>query len=267
MSQGKSVAMTVVFGPPTEKLDYTFLSFAKNPGLELHAFIIAERLPEQRFPQIQYHLVKPTSDFSHPLREVYFRRYELLDEVGSEFAIIVDCYDVLCLQPLPELSHLVGGAAVGACVELSGGRYLQGQGYTSSYLNAGVTYWNVPKSREIRARIVERGRSSFRNLVDDQICLNEVVQTRYYDQLRILPCQYNFRANFKVRQRGVPMVDHLDGVVVYHNSASMELAKKLVGLKAKAELSDLPRDSAPVTPLGQSWRRLKQRIKPHVAKS
>ena len=264
MSQGKSVVMTVVFGPPTEKLDYTFLSFAKNTGLELHAFILAEKLPERRFPPIHYHLVKPTSDFSHPLREVYFRRYELLDELGAEYAVIVDCYDVLCLQPLPELPHLVGAAALAACVELSGGRYILGQGYTSSYLNAGVTYWNVPKSREIRARIVARGRSSFRNLVDDQICLNEVVQTCYYDQLRILPCQYNFRANFRVPQRGVPMVDHLDGVVVYHNSASMELAKKLVGPKAKAELPELPRDPAPVTPFGQSWRRLKQRLRPHI---
>ena len=263
MSSGKSIVMTVAFGPPVEKLDYTFLSFARNPGLELHAFIIAERLPERRFPEIQYHLVKPTPDFSHPLREVYFRRYELLDEVGAEYGVIVDCYDVLCLQPLPEISQLVGPAALGACVELSGGRYILGQGYTSSYLNAGVTYWNVARSKEIRARIVERGRRGFRNLVDDQICLNEVVQTRYYDQLRILPCQYNFRANYKVPQRGVPVVDHLDGVVVYHNSASMELAKKLPPPKAKADLPDLPPDPAPLTPRQQFWRRVRQRIAPH----
>lgn len=266
MSKNRCAIVTVAFGPVVERLDYTFLSFAKNPQCDLHAFIIGHRLPSAQFAPIQYHLVAPTADFSHALREVYFRRYELIEAVEAEYAVIVDCHDVLCLQPLPDLSHLVGPAALGACVELSGGRYILGQGYTSSYLNAGVTYWNVAKSREMRARIVERGRSRFRNLVDDQICLNEVVQTCYYDQLRILPCQYNFRANCQVRQRGVPMVDHLDGVVVYHNSASMELAKNLAGTKPKADLPNLPRDAAPIRPLRQFWRRVKQRITPHVVK-
>src|SRR5947208_3901137 len=102
MSGKRSAVVTVAFGEATEKLDYTFTSFAdKNPGLPLHAFILGEKLPERRLPQIEYHLVEPVPDFSDPLREVYYRRLELIDGVDVDYVLLVDCYDVLCLQPLP----------------------------------------------------------------------------------------------------------------------------------------------------------------------
>src|SRR5688572_3756507 len=133
MSAARSAVVTVAFGQSTEKLDYTFLSFAeKNPGLPLHAFILGDKLPERRLPQIQYHLVKPIPDFSDPLREVYFRRMQLIDQLDVDYALVVDSYDVLCLQPLPPFEELVGNAALAACTEHHGSRYLDGQGYTAN---------------------------------------------------------------------------------------------------------------------------------------
>ena len=167
------------------------------PNVELHAFILGDQLPQRRIPGIQYHLLAPSPDFSHPLREVYFRRMEVLDDLGVDYAMTVDSFDVLCLQPLPPFEQMLGNADVGACVEHQGGRYVLGQGYTSSFLNGGVFLWNVPRSRDIRAEIVARGRTHFRTLADDQFCLNEVIQTKYFDRLRILPCQYNYRAYLK----------------------------------------------------------------------
>src|SRR5437762_10741921 len=102
MSQNRSAVVTVAFGHSTEHLDYTFLSFArKNPGLQLHAFVLGTKLPNQRLPEVQYHLVSAVPDFSHPLREVYFRRMALIDELEVDYALVVDSYDVLCLQALP----------------------------------------------------------------------------------------------------------------------------------------------------------------------
>src|SRR4051812_30837870 len=186
----QSAIVTVAYGHSTERLDYTFLSFAeKNPAVPLHAFIIGERLPERRLPEITYHLVKPVPDFSHPLREVYFRRMLLVDQLDVDYALVVDSFDVLCLQPLPPFEQLVGDAAFGAVTEHLGARYILCQGYTANFLNCGVVFWNVPASRDIRTEIVERGRSHFRTVADDQFCLNEVVQAKYFDRLRLLPCQ------------------------------------------------------------------------------
>ena len=71
MNPSRSAIVTVAFGRSTEHLDYTFTSFAKkNPGVPLHAFIIGTSLPKQRLPEVQYHLVAPQPDFSHPLREI-----------------------------------------------------------------------------------------------------------------------------------------------------------------------------------------------------
>ena len=95
---------------------------------------------------------------------------------------MVDNTDVLCLQPLPEIPELLRGADFAASVEHDGGRYLAGQGYTSTYINCGVTFWRVPPTRQMRAEIVERGRSHFRN-IDDQMSINEVIQTKYYDRM------------------------------------------------------------------------------------
>ena len=168
MTPGSSAIVTVAFGHSTEHLDYTFLSFAqKNPGVPLHAFVIGNRLPEKREPQITYHLVPPVPDFSHPLREVYFRRHELIDQLDVEFVLVVDSYDVLCLQSLPPLEKILAGFDMAAATEHMGSRYVLGQGYTSNFLNGGVTFWNVPKSRDIRAEIGTRGRGHFRTVADD----------------------------------------------------------------------------------------------------
>ena len=90
MSAARSVIVTVAFGHSTEHLDHTFKSFAVNQGIQLHAFVIGRELPRRQLPGITYHLVTPVPDFSHPLREVYFRRMELLDQLDANFALVVD---------------------------------------------------------------------------------------------------------------------------------------------------------------------------------
>src|SRR5215212_8013708 len=181
MTASSSAIVTVAFGHSTEHLDYTFLSFAeKNPGVPLHAFILADKLPERRWPQIHYHLVAPVPDFSHPLREVYFRRHELIERLDVEFALVVDSYDVLCLQPLGAFERILAGFDMAAATEHMGSRFVLGQGYTSNFLNGGVTFWNVPQSRDIRSEILSRGRTRFRTVADDQWVINETVQTKYF---------------------------------------------------------------------------------------
>lgn len=267
MSPARSAIVTVAFGKSTEHLDHTFTSFArKNPGIPLHAFIIGGGLPKQRLPEIQYHLVAPQPDFSHPLREIYFRRMELIDQIDVEFALVVDSYDVLCLQPLPPLEQLLGGCDVAAVVEHMGARYVLGQGYTANFLNGGVFLWNVPGSRDIRREITARGRAHFRTIADDQFCINEVIQTRHFDRLRILPCQYNFRAHYRRRQRGWPSVDTLDGVKIYHNATCMDAVKAMGATQPLAALPELPKDGGPLTERQQFWRRIRNRLTPHIAK-
>jgi hypothetical protein len=267
MSEKRSAIVTVAFGHSTEHLDHTFSSFAINRGVPLHAFIIGTELPKRRLENIEYHLVAPVPDFSHPLREIYFRRMELIDRLDVDFALTVDSYDVLCLQPLPPFEKLLGDADVAACVEHSGSRYILGQGYTANFLNGGVFFWNVPRSRDIRAEIVARGRAHFRTIADDQHCLNEVLQTKYFERLRVLPTQYNFRCNLpSTRQRGWPTVNCLDGVMIYHNAASIVAAKKLLPVNPKAELPNLPDDGRPLTSSEQFWRRLRNRFQPWVVK-
>ncbi len=264
MANNRQVVVTAVFGPFAERLDRTFTSFAQNKFLELHAFVVGDRLPDKKLPGITYHLKPPDPGFSHPLRDAVYRRWLFIDELDAEYALVVDNQDVLCLQPLPEIPTLLRGATLGASVEHSGGRYLPGQGYTSSYINCGVTFWHVPTSRQMREEIVARGRAHFRN-IDDQRSINEVVQTRYYDQLVLLPSQYNYRAFLAPAGAWQwPTVTHLDGVKIYHNSACIDAAKKLLPVKPLADLPDLPRDGRPLTPREQSWRRLKERLKPHI---
>jgi hypothetical protein len=267
MSQPRSAIVTVAFGHSVERLDYTFQSFAEqNPGLPLHAFILGDRLPQRRLPGIEYHLVAPVPDFSDPLREVYFRRIALVDELDVDYALVVDSFDVLCLQPLPPFEHLVGDAALAGCVEHLGCRYVLGQGYTANFLNCGVIFWNVPASREIRREIVERGRSHFRTVADDQYVLNEVMQTKHFDRLRILPCQYNYRAYLNRKQRGWPTVTHLDGVRIYHNATCMDEARRLRPFKPRAELPLLPPDGRPLTAREQTLRKVRLRFVPHIVK-
>jgi len=267
MIPGSSAIVTVAFGDSTEHLDYTFLSFAdKNPGLPLHAFIIGSKLPERRLPQITYHLVAPIPDFSHPLREVYFRRHELIDELDVEFALVVDSYDVLCLQTLPPFEKILAGFAMAAVTEHMGSRYVMGQGYTANFLNGGVIWWHVQESRDMRAEIIERGKTRFRTVADDQFVINEIVQTKCFERLRILPCQFNYRAYFNRKQRGWPTVTHLDGVLIYHNATCMDDAKKVGLVKSRADLPVLEKDSTPLTEKQQFWRRLATRLAPNVIK-
>lgn len=253
-------------GKATEHLDYTFSSFSQCPGVELHAFIIGTRLPARQIAGISYHLLSPVPDYSDPLREVYFRRMEVLDGLGADFVLTVDCFDVLCLQPLPPLECLLGGADVAACVEHLGGRYIMGQGYTSNFLNGGVFLWNVPQSRDIRLEIITRGKTHFRTVADDQYCINEVIQTKYYDRLKILPSHYNYRALLNKRQRGWPTVGHLDGIVIYHCARCIEDAKKLLPVRSRAELPPLPDDNGALTRRTQFWRKVKLRLQPHIVK-
>ena len=263
----RNAVVTVAFGHSTEHLDYTFLSFAeKNPGLPLHAFIIGKELPCNQLPQIQYHLVAPIPDFSHPLREIYFRRMELINQLEIDCALVVDSYDVLCLQQLPPFEELLGNAAVAGCVEHLGGRYVLGQGYTANFLNCGVMFWNLFASKEIRREILIRGRSHFRTVADDQFVINEIIQTKNYDRLRILPCQYNYRAYLMKKQKGWPTVTHLDGVMIYHNSSCMDEAKRLTSVNPKAALPELPSDGHPLTPHEQFWRRFRLRFQPWIIK-
>lgn len=263
MPAPRQAVVTAAFGPHAEMLDNTFTTFARNPHLELHAFVIGGRLPERQCPGVTYHLEAPDPAFSHPMRDLYYRRLLFLDSLGAEFALLVDNADVLCMQPLPQLPALLRGAALGACVEHAGSRYLAGEGYTSNYLNAGVTFWNVPASRQMRREIAARGRARFRS-VEDQLTLNEVVHTRHPDQLVILPCQYNYRAHLApLRLRGWPTVTHLDGVKIYHNLRCIEAAKRLIPTQPAAVLPDVPPDAGPLTPWQQFWRRVRHRFSPH----
>ncbi|MFM1767860.1 MAG: hypothetical protein RJA22_389 [Verrucomicrobiota bacterium] len=266
MTPPRSAIVTVAMGQSTEKLDYTFTSFADhNPGIPLHAFILGDRLPTRQLPQVTYHLVPPIPDFSDPLREIYFRRMELIDQLDVEYALVVDSFDVLCLQPLPPFEKLVGDAALAAVTEHQGSRYLMGQGYTANFLNCGVVFWNIPASRDIRRQIVERGRRHFRTIADDQFCLNEVVQTLYYDQLRILPCQYNYRCHLlPKRQWNIASVRHLDGVKLYHNATCIEQAKQIAGKNSKASLIALPSDLRPLTKQEQFLRKVQLALRPHL---
>lgn len=264
MSAKRSAVVTLAMGRATESLDYTFSSFGINPGVELHAFILGDRRPARQLPGITYHLLKSIPDYSDPLREVYYRRMEVLDSLEVDYALTVDCLDVLCLQPLPSFEALLAGSHVAACVEHLGCRYVLGQGYTANFLNGGVFLWDVAQSRDIRSEITARGRSHFRTVADDQYCINEVIQTRHFDRLRILPCQFNYRAYFKRRQRGWPTVRHLDGIFIYHNAACMDEAKRALPVKPRAELTALPDDGGPLPPKRQFWRKLRLRFTPHV---
>lgn len=247
--------VTVVYGAHAEKLDHTFTSFARNPHLPLHAFVIGHQLPGQRLPGITYHLRAPDPAFSHPMRDADFRRWQFIDELDVDYALVVDGYDVLCLRELPSLAELLRGGWVGACVEHGGGRHLGGGLYTSNFVNAGVTFWNVRASRELRQEVLRRGRRSFRNLQDDQLALNEILHAQYFDRLTLLPCHYNYRASLGAGPWRWPRVPSLDGIRIYHNGHWVETARKLSGLEPFPRLPELPLDAGLLSPAKQRWRR------------
>jgi hypothetical protein len=265
MPTPRQIVATVATGPFAECLDQTFTTFAQNKFLELHAFIIGEALPQRRLPEITYHLFKPDPSFMDPMREAYYRRLLFLDELGAEFVLLVDNSDVLCMQPLPELPHILRGAAFAAVPEHAASRYIAGQGWTSCYFNAGVTFWNVPASKQMREDIVRRGRTRFRS-VEDQLTLNEVIHTLYYDQVIALPSQFNLRAHYKVRHRGWPTVTNLDGVLIFHSASSTDEAKKLIPVKPRAILEELEADTHPLSDWEKFLRKLQLRRQPHIVR-
>jgi hypothetical protein len=260
----KQAVVTTVFGSHSEQLSRTFTSFAQNRFLSLHAFIIGDSLPRNRCPEITYHLRKPDAAYSHPYREVNYRRWEVMDELDAEYAVVVDALDVICLQELPQIPQILRGASVAACVEHEGGRYMFGSIYTSTYLNAGVTFWDVHASKEIRSQIIERGRCRYRALTDDQLTFNEIVH-QHFDSLRILPCQYNYRPFIQKRYRRWPTCQNLDGVKIYHHDECLK-AKQFLPVKPEAELPPLEPDFGPISPLRQFIRRIQHRLKPHLVR-
>ncbi|MBK9137941.1 MAG: hypothetical protein IPM17_04155 [Verrucomicrobia bacterium] len=251
----RQAVVTVVYGSHAERLDYTFTSFHRNPHLELHAFVIGDRLPANQVAGVRYHLRAPDRSFSHPMRDADFRRWCFIDELEVEYAVVVDGMDVLCLRPIPPLPELLRGGAFAGCVEHDGGRRLGGGLYTSNFLNAGVTFWNIAASRAMRQEIETRGRTRYRNLVDDQLALNEVIHTRYFDHITLLPCHYNYRGSLGPRPAGWPRTSSLDGVRIYHNRHWIEEAKRRVPTADRPPLSVLPPDAGPLNAWQQRWRR------------
>lgn len=128
MSTPRQGAVTAASGSHAERLDNTFVSFRRNSFLELHAFIIGDRLPTNRVPGITYHLVAFEGGYQDELRELYYRRFVLIDQLGCDYVLLVDNSDVLCLQEIPELPVVLRGAALAACVEHNGSQVIQGQG-------------------------------------------------------------------------------------------------------------------------------------------
>lgn len=258
----RQACVTVVYGSHTERLDRTFTSFAQNPFLELHAIVLGDNLPTRRLPGITYHLRPQEAAWSHPMRDADFRRWVLIDELGVDYALVVDGCDVLCMQPIPELPDLLKGGWLAAVSEHPNGRYVEGV-YIGNFVNAGVTFWDVRASKPLRDEVVARGRLRFRNYVDDQLCLNEVVFARYLDRLTLLPCTYNYRAYLRRRVAGWPTTDTFDGVRIYHHD-EIERAKALLPVKRNPPLAPLVPESGVIGPKTQFWRRLRQRLKPHI---
>ncbi len=261
MRKGSQAVVTTVFGNQINNLDYTFSSFARNRHMELHAFIIGDRLPDRQVPGITYHLRPSDPGFSHPFRDCQHRRFLFADELDVEYAIVVDGTDALCLQDLPEIPQLLRGASVAGCVEYSGGSRLMCGQSCANYINDGVSFWHLPSSRKIREAIVKRGRSMFRTLWDDQESFNEVILVEYPDELVILPCQYNYRGFLNKRHRGWATVSHLDGVKIYHCRLCIDEAKRLMPFAPQATLKPLPPDTGTLTTWQQRLRRYRHRFK------
>ncbi len=269
---GRQVIITTVFGAGAEQLGRTFSTFAVQPETELHAFVIGSSLPSNRLPKIQYHLVEPDSRFVSARRNALFRRWLLPDQLDAEYALVVDGTDVICVRPLPSFDKLLRGASLAACTEWGGPVAIPGQGYTSTYLNAGITFWHLPSSKEMRAEIAERGRRHYRGPFDDQTALNEVMLTRYFDQVVILSSQFNWRAFYKKNYqrtwrngwKGWPRVDRLDGVYLYHNQFCLDAVLQTMRsghLRDRAELPSLPEDSHPLSGWTMFSRRMLHRLR------
>ena len=242
----------------------------KVPNAELHAFVYGNALPKIRHPDIHYHLVEHDPAFVSVRRDALFRRWLWPDTLGAKFALVVDGTDTICLQPLPPFEVLLRGASVAGATEWGGPIRIPGQGFTSTYINAGVTLWDLPQSAKIRQEIVARGRAHYRGPFDDQTALNEVIHTSYFDQLTVLPSQYNWRAFYRLNYgiswrtnfRFCSRVDSLDGVRIYHNQHCCEQVAHDIRLRPPAlyaQLPELPIDKYPLNGRTLFWRRLVHR--------
>jgi hypothetical protein len=269
---GRQVIITTVFGSGAEQLGSSFSTFANQPDTELHVFVIGSSLPVNRVPRMESHLVEPDSRFVSVRRNALFRRWLLPDLLDAEYALIVDGTDVIRVQPLPAFPELLRGASLAACTEWGGPVAIPGQGYTSTYLNAGITLWHLPSSKQMRNEIVERGRRHYRGPFDDQTALNEVMLTRYFDKLVILGSQFNWRAFYQKNYRrtwrngwrGWPRVDSLDGVFLYHNQFCLPQVldtMRSAPPRRIAELPDLPQDTSPLSSWTMFSRRLLHRLR------
>ncbi len=262
----RQAIVTTAFGAAADQLGLTFSSFCKVTDAELHAFVYGPALPKHRHPGIHYHLVEFDPVFRSVRRDALFRRWILPDALDAEYVLVVDGSDVVCIHPLPPFAELLRGAEVAAAAEWIGPVSIPGQGYTGSYLNAGVTFWHLPSSRETRRQIVERGVRRYRGPFDDQAALNEVIHTRCFDRLVVLPSQYNWRAMYRRNHRGWehafrawPRVDSLEGVQLYHNQhCALEVlaAVSQHPPSAKAQLPVLPDDPKELSRWMLLWRRL-----------
>jgi len=259
----KQGVVTVVFGNHAEELDVTFTSFRKNPEYELHAFIIGESLPNHKIDGIQYHLREPDPKFSTRIRDADFRRWQFIDELDLDYALVVDGRDVLCLQPIPNIPDLLRGSSVGAVNEHPGGRYVIDEIYCGNFVNAGVTFWDIKASKDIRDHILDHGSHYYRNDVDDQLSLNEVIYTQYLDRLMLLPCTYNYRAYLNKKVHGWPTTKSFNGVKIYHHDECLK-ALDQDEIKSTISLPKLPVDSGPLNKRKQFLRKVRQRLKPHL---
>jgi hypothetical protein len=261
----RQAIVTTIFGPHAEMFAKTFATFAWVPDAELHAFVFNRELPRFQDPRIRYHLVEHDASLVSVRRDALFRRWLLPDQLGAEYALVVDGTDVICVRPLPDFASLLRGGAVAAATEWGPPVPIAGQGFTGAYLNAGVSFWNLAESREMRRQIVDRGRARYRGPFDDQTALNEVVQSLHFERLTILPTQFNWRACFRRNLRNNyrlsywPRADTLDGVYIYHNHACLtEVAEALrtSAPAAHARLEPLLPDTQPLSPTARFWRRL-----------
>lgn len=259
----RQAVVTVVFGRHAEELDVTFTSFRKNPNFELHAFVIGESLPERQVEGVEYHLKQPDPSYSTLIRDADFRRWMFIDELGVDYALVVDGRDVLCLKPIPDIPDLLRGCSVGAVGEHPGGRYVIDGIYCGNFVNAGVTFWNIEKSREIRHKVIDHGSRYYRNDVDDQLSLNEVIFTSYIDDLMLLPCIYNYRAYLNRKVKGWPTTSTFDGVRIYHHDECLK-ALEQSEIRDQIPLPSLPTDPKPLTKRQQFFRKVKQRLNPHL---
>jgi len=263
---GRQVIVTTVFGSGIDRLGKTLPTFRRIADTELHVFVYSASLPTKRLPGLHYHLVEPDPRYVSVRRDALFRRWVWPDQLDAEYVLVVDGTDVICLQDLPRFERILRGAKVAVASEWGSPVRIRGQDFTSTYLNAGVTFWHLSASREIRLEIARRGSAEYRGEFDDQTVLNEVLHAGYFDDFIVLPPQYNWRASYRKTQllclpkmRLWPRRDCLDGVYLYHNAACLDKVLRDIAVKAPDPRSALPESVPDVHPLSR-WEKLRRQL-------